>query len=373
MKSWILLIVLAVALTAGSTLAFQFLSLDSSSKVPEFPAASKPDGPAPKLVIDGSLTYDFNVLSQQTKGKHEWTFRNEGPGILEVRGSATTCSCTTSDLFEGKVGKEIELKPGESRPISVSWDTKTFEGHYRQFVTVVTNDPEQPKVELIIEGTVKKALVTIPADSMVGFLGVANDEPAKRLVMIASPDHPEMKITGFSYSNPNLLSAEVRDVSEEDLKRLKFEKAYWIEITLKPSPYLGDFNDEVVVQTDHPDRKSHTIRVRGKVTGPVSLTPDRVTMADASAFNGGSQVLTIWDRSRPEVNFTVEKKPKGMDVSIVRLPSAAGAKGSSYRMTVKLDPGVDSGLIEDEILLKSDDPKAGEIRVPVSVVIKGTR
>lgn len=96
-------------------------------------------------------------------------------------------------------------------------------------------------------------------------------------------------------------------------------------------------------------------------------------MSNATASGGGSQDITIWARSRSSVNFSVDKKPSGMNVSITPLPHNPGAKGSSYKMTVKLEPGAESGLISDEIVLKSDDPKASEIRVPVSVLIKGSR
>ncbi len=96
-------------------------------------------------------------------------------------------------------------------------------------------------------------------------------------------------------------------------------------------------------------------------------------MFNATSSDGGSQDLTIWARNRSALNLTVASKPEGMDVSIVQQPSQPEIKGSHYKMTVTLAAGRDPGLVEGEILLKTDDPKASEIRVPVAVLIKGSR
>jgi hypothetical protein len=376
MKRWILLLVLAIGITAIVTVSVQFLPSDASTTGPEFPAPLKQEGPAPKLVIDEDTVYKFNVLAQETKGKHEWTFKNEGPGVLEVRGESVTCSCTTSDLFDSKdlkAGKSMMIPPGESRQVTVNWDTKKFEGPYRQFVKVATNDPDRPSLDLVIQGTVKQPLITLPPDSSVSFLNVSNEEPSVRRVIVTSPDHPEMKITGTVSSNPELLGAEVSELPAEEAAKYKFEKAFQILVTLKHSPNLGDFNEQITVETDHPSKKFFVIKAKGKITGPISLIPDKVTMPNASSLSGGSQEMTIWSRNRSSVNFTVDKKPKGIEVAIAPLSVAPDGKASSYKMTVKLEPGQETGPLEDEIVLKTDDPKASEIHVPVSLLIKGSR
>jgi hypothetical protein len=375
MKSWIILAITAVAITAVVTIAVPFLSADNSlPRSPEFPAPIKTDGPSPKLVIDGPLTFDFGTLGQQTQRSHQWTFRNEGTSVLQVRGSTVTCSCTTSDLFEGadlKTGKQVEIAPGGSRQVTVNWDTKKFENHYRQVVSIGTNDPDRPSVDLAIEGTIKLALITDPSDAMVSFMNANNGEPLLRRVFLASPDRPETRITRIINSNPDRLAVDTREAAVEDLKRFKVEKGFYIEITLKPCTNLGDFTEEIMVETDHPLRKNVPIRIKGKISGPISLIPEKVEMRNATSKEGGSQALTVWVRNQSEVHFTVDKKPAGMDVEFEPLTTSAAIKGSSYRMKVKLAPGLDPGPLEGEIVLKTDDPKASEIHVPVSILIKG--
>ena len=50
-------------------------------------------------------------------------------------------------------------------------------------------------------------------------------------------------------------------------------------------------------------------------------------------------------------------------------PNSEEQKGR-YRMTVKVPPGVAPGKIMDEIVLKTDHPKATELKIPVDVLIE---
>jgi hypothetical protein len=283
-----------------------------------------------------------------------------------------TCSCTTASLFDNG-GKPTQIKPGESKPIEVSFNTKTFEGRYRQTVTVGTNDPNRPQVELTVEATIRPAIVTMPPDPSFSFGVVSNDKPVTRKIVLYSADRPDMKLTRLTTSNPALLGVEPRPLTPEEAKQFKVDSTgYWIEVTLKPSTHLGAFAEEVLVETDHPLKADLRFRVSGKISGPIVTMPERVTVRDATSSDGGSEVIMVLSH-RPTVNFTVEKKPQGIDVAIEPVLPAPGDKGSKYKMTVKVIPGTESGRIVDEIILKTDDPKASELKLPVDVLVKGSK
>jgi len=67
-------------------------------------------------------------------------------------------------------------------------------------------------------------------------------------------------------------------------------------------------------------------RVVGKVEGPINLAPDRVRLFGIPAKEGGQQVLTLWVRGRTSTKFTVETKPRGVDVDIALVTEAGGVK-----------------------------------------------
>jgi len=143
-------------------------------------------------------------------------------------------------------------------------------------------------------------------------------------------------------------------------------------VTLKATPILGAFAEEVVLETDHPRQKELHFNVIGKVTGPITVAPERVVLRNATTTKGsGTAELILWARGRSSVQIVVDKKPPGLDVAIEPVPMPAGSKGSKYKMTVKVVPGTAAGPIDDEIVLKTDAPQANEVRVPVDVLVIG--
>ena len=151
MKSWIILIVAAVGLTAAASVAVPLMTNTSSAGKPGIPAPSAaPEGPAPSVEVDGELTYKFGVMAQETEGKHGWVFKNAGPGILELRNLGSDCSCTVPQIGDphkpGAKSQQVVLpvKPGSSEPVELTWQTRTNNGDYRKTARIGTNDPQEP-------------------------------------------------------------------------------------------------------------------------------------------------------------------------------------------------------------------------------------
>ena len=110
----------------------------------------------------------------------------------------------------------------------------------------------------------------------------------------------------------------------------------------------------------------------GKVVGPITLTPDRVEMTDVSTKAGETKVLTMWVRGPKVTKFTIDKKPKELEIAIVALDGAGTDKASKYEVRIKVPAGMASGRnISDEIILKTDHPQAGELKIPVEVLVHG--
>ena len=379
MKSWIILVVLAVAFTAVATVAVPFLSPDSTVANPGIPAPSAiPDGPEPVVEVEGDLLHKFGLMAQEIQGKHGWMFKNAGPGILELKNLGTDCQCTVAQLGTPNPDAPessaqptvLQLKPGKAEPIELTWKTNKTDGAYRKSARIGTNDPKRPVITLTVEGTVRPSITV--TDSAIDFRMVTNDEPVVRHVALFSGDRPETKITKITSQNPDLIGVESRPLTAEECTMLKTEKGFSLTITLKPGNNLGNFAEEIKVETDHPSKAEVILTARGKVTGPISMVPDKVVLRDVQANSGASQSLIIWARGQAKVAFQVVSKPQALDVVIAPISQAADAKGSKYMMTVKVNAGTPAGVILDEIVLKSDHPRATEIHVPVDILVQAS-
>ena len=108
------------------------------------------------------------------------------------------------------------------------------------------------------------------------------------------------------------------------------------------------------------------------------MIPEKVIwIRDVNSSLGGSQDVILWVRGREETASVHRPQEARGDSTSPSTPikiDTPGTKGSKYRLTVKVLPGIAAARRDraDDILLKTDVPMAGEIRLPVSVLVQSS-
>jgi hypothetical protein len=363
MLRWIILAVAVVFLTAAATLLVQFLP--DSAAGPMVPVArTVPTGPQPKLEIAQDLVYEFGKMSQHSQDKHSWEIRNAGEGTLELWMEGTpTCSCTIANLQDGK---KAVVQPGESTAIELQWDTKAFQDTYSQGATFGTNDPSRPTFKLAVHGKVYPPVVVYP-QSMMTFPSISNEESHHSLIAVFSPDRPKLKLTKLTTSKPGLIVAKSMPMEAKEAQSLKAEAGYRVTVEIKPGMPLGRFQEELVIQTDHPNQSEVKVVVLGNVTGPISVIPEGLRWPDVSGRQGATRDLTMLVRGGRQTRFDVAHKPEKVEVAII--PDDKPTLKGRYRMTVTVPAGTTPGPVHDQIILKTDHPKVSELKIPVNIFV----
>ena len=186
------------------------------------------------------------------------------------------------------------------------------------------------------------------------------------MIAVYSKERPDLKLTKLSSSKPDLIVLEAKPMTPQQAEVLKIEKGYNVTVTVKPGMPVGDFHEELVIQTDHPKQPEVKISVGGKAFGPISVTPERLRMTDVVSQKGASRDLTLVVRERHGDAFQGGQKPEPLEVAIVR-DEKSRLKGQ-YKMNVKVPPGTATASVGD-IVLKTDNPKASEVKIPVSILV----
>jgi hypothetical protein len=367
MMRWVFFSVAVIVVAAVATVGSTFLPADSPKNV-VLTGLEKPSGPAASVAVEGALTFDFGKKSQWTEGDHNWTIVNKGPGEARLSIGDKSCSCTTAKFAEGD---KVTLPAGKSTTATLGYNTKTWDHFHHWAHILIQNDPTQQQVELVIEGKVFPPVVTFPAEPTVNMLKINNDTPHPYPIAIGSQDLPDTKITE-ALTNPAMFSTEIQPLNADECKQLKLDKGNKVVVTLKPGAVLGPFTEELVVKTDHPKKPEIRMTLIGKVEGPIELVPERLRLLDVTTRAGGSAKLRLWVRGQKTTKFTVEKKPKDIDVQIT--PTGNGSENSSqYELTVTVPPGQSTkSNVNDEIILKTDHPRAGEVKIPVAVYVRSS-
>jgi hypothetical protein len=373
MLRWVILVVAVVFLTGAATLVVQYLP-DSEETAKVAVVEPKITGPQPKIEIEGDLAYDFGTMARHDKNAHSWVVKNTGEAPLEIwlEGN-TTCSCTVSKPGKDANGKSehLVIQPGKSDTLELNWHTnKDLPEDYSQGGTFGTNDPQKQKFMLTVKGKVYPAVVVYPPEA-IQFPQISNEEPHSAKIAVYSKERPDLKLTSVTSSKPGLIVGEPRPMTPEEAKPLKVDKGYLVTVTVKPGMPLGNFHEELVIQTDHPKQPEIRVTVGGTTFGPISVTPERVRMVDVVSRDGASRDVTLVVRGDTGTTFKVAEKPEALEV-VVAKDEKSKLKGR-YRMTVKVPPGTATGTVAGEIVLKTDNPKASEVKIPVSILITRSR
>jgi uncharacterized cupredoxin-like copper-binding protein len=368
MKRWIVLIVAVIALTGVATFLTQ--SGTNSEPAPMGVAVDMSKGPQPKVEIAGPTVFDFGMMSQLRKNSHVWEVKNAGEKDLEMWLEDSTCSCTIGKLAipvdaEKKDKPRVRVKPNETTPIALDGDTKVFANEYSQGVTIGTNDPRRPTFMLTIKGMVYPPVQIFPPE-MITLNGISNETVSKAYIAVYSMDMPNMKVTKLTTGRPELITATQSPLTKSDLQQLKVPAGgYRIDIEIKPGLPLGRFSDTLIIETDHPLQKETKVSIRGYATGPISVVPDKLTWRGVNGVVGATHSMTLLVRGDKVVNFEVVQKPgKYAELTVEKTDQ----KGR-HRLTITVPPGTPSVRMDKEIILKTDDPRAAEIKIPADIIV----
>ena len=362
MLRWIVLAVAVVALVSAAT----FISLNASiADSKPLPAPRLPVGPSAKFELVEPATFEFGTMAQLGHGKHTWEIRNTGAADLELTLGSTTCSCTVAKL-KGLDKPTLVVKPSETTKIDVEWHTKVFHDDYIQGVTLTTNDPERPSVSINVHGKVYPAVVVVPGER-INYGTVSNEVTQFAKLAIYSQDRPETKLVKLKTSRPDLLIATSQSLPAEDCKSLKVETGHRVTVAMKPGMPLGRFLEELVIETDHPGKPEIKLTIAGNATGPITVIPERLRMPSVSTSKGATRDMTLLVREGRPTKFEVAHHPEKLDVKIT--PDDTPTQKGRYKLTVTVPSGTSPGPVDGDIILKTDHPKASQMKIPVTVLI----
>jgi hypothetical protein len=139
-----------------------------------------------------ALTWEKNKISmaimqgEQTEVKATFPFKNSGSLPVTITGAQPSCGCTTAGL------KKNTYAPGESGKIEVVFHPAGRTGLQEKYITVTTNELNQPPTRLLLEVNIKQYLTIEPH-----YLAWrAGGKPAEQLIVVSAL--PSQPITGVT-------------------------------------------------------------------------------------------------------------------------------------------------------------------------------
>lgn len=316
------------------------------------PAADKAPGsdaasgrmPTPRAVID-KPDHDFGAVWIGEKMNHTFTVHNEGDAPLRILEVKPACGCTLAGAYDKVVA------PGATGNIPVSIDTKKFNGPFKKYVNIKTDDTQNAAFRCSLQGTVKHFVNVEP--SRVSFLRIGEDDsPSMPVDVINNTDTP-LELTLVANDPTGRFSATLEEVEKG--------QKYRVIVSAKP-PYDEKLNRaEFELKTNIAAQPSVQIPITAYLPPRVEVRPEQVFIAVIQDQPRVQRVRVINNGESP-VHVV---KAECTDPTVTVMDVIARTEGKEYDVAMQLPAKYDPQPGQ-KLVITTDDAKKPVIEVPIT-------
>ena len=148
---------------------------------------------APKIQFDKTV-YDVGKTSEVHQVGGSFVFQNVGDALLKLEKPATQCGCTVANL------KTNILQPGEKGELTFTLNVGPNRATLRKNITIASNDPKNPKVDLTIQAEYIPIFEVTPPNFHLDNLRL--DSTTNFAVAVARTDNKNLALTRAETSKP---------------------------------------------------------------------------------------------------------------------------------------------------------------------------
>jgi hypothetical protein len=313
-------------------------------------AAGKPKAVAAEPIKD------LGSVSKGDKAVHDFVIRNEGDAVLEITSVQPACGCTVADF-------DKTIAPGQTGKVHVVVDTSTFNGPIAKGVTVFTNDPDTPQIELTVRAKIDPSILVKPGYAR--YITVQGESKEGTISQtLWATDGASWEITSVDSPWP-YLAATFREAKAEERSAEGPAKQWRLDMKLSNDAPVGALSDYVTVHTNHPKQKVVRIPISGFVRPAIAVTPTVADFGELQLREPIKKTLNVRSFSTSPIKVTgVEQNVKGINVQVEPLE-----EGREYQVRFTLSPELPKGPFNGKLLIHTDSPKRPLIEVEMKGVV----
>jgi hypothetical protein len=306
--------------------------------------ASRPaaTGPAPRIEVDQPRFNFGKRWSTDPTVKHDFVIRNDGQLPLRILGVVSDCGCTAVGA------KNVELEPGKSWNLPVSLEPSHLSPIVALKVTVISNDPVTPRLDLRITGLIQVPVKIDPHNGMYFGQIRKDDAPQKTLILTNNTADPmDLKLTRCVGQN-----------FEAEIEPVEAGKKYRLILKARP-PYKSGVNSGLVeLTTGLKQAPKLEIRPQAYLPPRVLVTPDPL-MIPQPLPDGGRQEVYVRNNGNTDLKVTRASTPlAGVQTEISALPN-----GKVYTIALRLPKGLIVPPGGSELIIHTNDPEFAQVKV----------
>jgi len=306
----------------------------------------------PKAVVVEPIK-DVGTVPKGEKAIADFLIRNDGDAVLEITNVQPACGCTVAEF-------DKTIAPGKTGKVHAVVDTASFNGPISKGVSVFTNDPAMPQLDLTLRVNVEPYINIKPGYAR--YITVQGEPLEGNIVQtLWVPDDTPMEITKADSPWPFLTVTYHEATAAERMPDVK-SKQWKVEMKLSNDARVGPLADYVTIHTTHPKQKIVQIPISGFVRPVIAVTPPVGDYGEIELKEPLRKSLIVKNFATEPIKLTsVETSTKGIDAKIEQLK-----EGREYNIWVTLDPSLGKGPFHSKLTLHTDSAKIPQLDVEIT-------
>ncbi|MCG3150077.1 MAG: hypothetical protein PCFJNLEI_03546 [Verrucomicrobiae bacterium] len=315
----------------------------------------------PKIAFD-RLVYDFGKTSLVTKLEGVFIISNAGDAPLEKLQVKVSCGCTSAPL------KTDKLAPGEKTELAFTLSVNAMmRGVMAKHITVTSNDPQQPSVNLTLKAEVVPVYEYNP--QVVNLSDLRGGSTTNVAVTVKRTDGKPVGLTKAEGATPQVRASLAPSEGAAESATIQ------IEVAGEGSPRR--FNDSVRVFGENATQPLFVIPVTGRIVGDLALSQEMLFWGVADRDNWPGPRGEIATTRKIAVSSSVAEPQLELshltssvpELKVELRPVTAGKAYELIAVLDKLPKESTSGTIKFDTNLKSQPTV--EIKVTINILKRG--
>lgn len=302
---------------------------------------------------------DFEIVPKGEVIVHEFEIRNEGTAILELKDVRPACGCTIARY-------DKKIAPGESGKVKAKVKTDNFGGPIAKSISVFTNDPDNPKLQLVVKAHVKPYVAVVPGYARYNYV---QGEPVGKIQQtLWAEDGSDIEIVSVKPPYDHL-RVSYREATEDERHERGKGKQWHIEVELMSDSPIGALRDYVEIRLNHAKQKVVKIPVSGFVRPRQHITPPEI---DFGQLQGATlperRTLHFTNFITDAIELTeIDTGVQGLSGQIQEATEEDDT-GYRFKLILTLGPEMAKGQFQSTVKIHTTDEQNPIVELP----IKGT-
>lgn len=305
------------------------------------------------------LSFNLGTMGQREIRELDVALTNTGAIPLEITDLEADCGCTVPELGIRRLG------PGESTQMSIKFDSKLFVGPVIKTVRIVSNDPQLPVTEVVINATITAPLVLEPSRRRVGFPDAPVGQIQERAVMFTATTVDEL-VLEVKGTAKGLFQVNTVNNVDGDPRRAK------LEVRTPPDMIWGLNRDNVRVTTNVPEMPTVDLELSARAVDVIDVNPMSLNLRFKKKFSerirlqprdaGWTFDIVSAETDLPNCTVQIDVRNPGQEV-IIRLHGRPVA--ADHPLAVET-----GGRIKGSVTIHTDAAEFPVIEVPVTYMVR---